>query len=161
MKKTIKIFIYLVLPVLLVLILAVLIVLPYGIKKYINEHGNEYTGRKMSVQEVKISYLSSTFRVIDFKLCEADGKTNFVSFDTLLVKISPFPLLSSKLVVEKFRLVRPEITIVRKDSLYNFDDILVFINSKPKTESSEQPSAPFKYFLKNIAMEQGENIIYR
>ena len=155
MRKAVKVIVFIVLPVILALIIIVLIALPYGLRKYINEHGNEYTGRKMSVQEIKINYLRSTFSIIDFKMQEADGQHTFVSFDTLLVHLKPFPLISSKLVVEQFRLVKPMVTIVRKDSVYNFDDILVFLKSKPKPESSDDKKTSFGYFLKNISMEKG------
>ena len=158
MKKAYKIILFIILPVILTLILVVLIALPYGMRKYINEHGKDYTGRVTSVRDIKINYFTATLNVLDFKLMEADGKSNFVSFDSLIVKLSPFKLLSSKLVVEKFRLVRPEVSIVRKDSVYNFYDIIAFVNSKPKTAPSEKPSEPFQYFLNSISMDQGKLI---
>lgn len=158
MKKAIKVILYFVLPVLVALVIVALAYLPYGLKKYINEHGREYTGRKLSVQDIQIRYLKSTLTVRDFKFFEADGQSTFVSFDTLSVKISPFPLLTSKLVVEHFRLVNPLINIVRKDTVYNFDDILAFVQSKPKEVPTDQPKAPFQYLLKNISVEQGKLI---
>lgn len=156
MNKAIKILLRFVLPVLLGLFLLFLIVLPYGIKRYLNEHGNEYTGRKVSVQDIQINYFTATFRILDFKMFEEDGKATFVSFDSLVVNISPLPLLASKFVVKQIRLARPMVTIIRKDSIYNFTDILTFLNSKPKTEPSKGESKPFRYFLNNIAMEQGK-----
>ena len=161
MRKAVKIIIYIVLPVILALLILVLIALPYGIKKYVNKHGAEYTGRKMSVQDVKINYFSATFNIIDFKMLEADGQAAFVSFDTLMVHIAPFPLFSSKLVVRQIRLVKPFVNLVRKDSLYNFDDIIAFVNSKPKAkaDSLSKPSSPFEYVLNKISLEQG-NLIF-
>ena len=158
MSKAAKIILFVVLPVLVISAIIFLIVLPIGLKNYINEHGSEYSGRKTIVRDIKIDYLSTTLSILDFKLLEADGKTIFVSFDTLQVAISPFPLISSKLVVEKIHLVRPYANIVRKDSLYNFDDIIKFVNSKPKENSSEKSAASFQYMLKNIVMEQGKLI---
>ncbi len=155
MKKVYKIILFVLLPLFLVIILAVLLAAPYGIKRYINEHGQEYTGRMLSVQDITITYFPVTFSLMDFKMLEADGKGTFVSFDTLAVKISPIPLLSSKLVVEQFRLVHPAVSIVRKDTTFNFDDILRFLKSKPKTEEKGKPSKAFAYFLKNLGMEKG------
>jgi hypothetical protein len=77
----------------------------------------------------------------------------------MMVKISYLPLLNSKFVLEKFRLVNPAISIVRKDSTYNFDDILAFINSKPGKEDSGKPTKPFKYFLSNLSIERGKLVI--
>ena len=155
MNKAIKIFVRIILPVILGLTLLFLILLPYGLKKYINEHGNEYTGRKISVQDIQINYFTTTFRILDFKMFEADNKATFVTFDSLTVDISPFPLLASKLVVNKIRLVKPVVNISRKESVYNFDDIISFLNKKPKADTTKK-GAPFRYFLNNIAMEQGK-----
>ena len=156
MKKAFKIILIYILPAIIVLIVAVLIALPSVLKNYINKHGQEYSGRKTTVQDIKIDYFQSTFSIVDFKLYEADGSSMFVAFDSLTINIKPLPLLTSRLVVEKFRLVRPAVNIVKKDSIFNFDDILVFVNSKPKEEASEKPSKPFAYFLSNISMEQGK-----
>ncbi len=155
MKRSVKIIFFIVLPVILALIIVVALALPYGLKKYINEHGIEYTGRKMSVRDIKINYLKSSFNILDFKMYEADGQTNFVSFDTMMVKIFYLPLLTSKLVVEKFRLVNPAISVIRKDSIYNFDDIPAFYNAKPKPENTGEPAKPFEYYFNNISVERG------
>ena len=155
MNKTKRIIFKIVLPFLLALILLFLILLPYGLKKYINQHGNEYTGRKISVQDIQINYFTTTFRILDFRMMEADGKATFVSFDSLSVDISPWPLSASKLVINKIRLLKPFVNISRKDSVYNFDDIIAFLNKKPKADATKK-SAPFRYFLNNIDMEQGK-----
>ena len=155
MKKVYKVILFFVLPLLLVILLALLLAAPYGIKRYINGHGQEYTGRKLSVEDIQINYFPTSFSVLNFKMMEADGKGIFVSFDTLAVKVSLLPLLTSKLVVEQFRLVHPVVSVVRKDTTFNFDDILRFLKSKPKTAESAKPSKPFAYFLKNLGMEKG------
>ena len=160
MKKIVRILLYIILPLIVALIIAVVVSFPYVIKKYINEHGQEYSGRKTSVQEIKINYFNTSFSVIGFKLMEADGQSTFVAFDTMLVNIKPLPLLSAKLVVQQFRLVKPEISVVRKDSSFNFSDILTFINSKPKTTDAGNPSKPFVYFLNNISMEKGKLVFF-
>jgi len=158
MRKAVKILIYLVLPVMAGLMLLALLFLPYGIKRYINNHGNEYTGRKISVGEIKANYFTSTFSVHDFRMFESDGTSTFVAFDTLLVDIKPLPLFTAKLVVEQIRLVKPEVNIVLKDSVFNFDDILAFLDAKSRADTlnkSAEPSEPFSYFLRNISMEGG------
>jgi len=158
MKKSAKILLYIVLPLFFGLMLTSLILLPYFTKRYINEHGIEYTGRKILVGDIQANYFNTTFSILNFKMFEADGSSTFVSFDTLLVKIKPLPLFTAKLVVEQIRLVKPEVNITMKDSTFNFDDILVFLDTKDKADTlvqSGEPSKPFSYFLKNISMEGG------
>lgn len=155
MKKVVKIITFFILPAIIVLLVVALIALPHVAKNYINKHGKEYTGRKLSVNQIGINYFKTTFNIIDFKMFEADDRETFVAFDTLTVKISPLRLFSYELEIEKIRLVKPEATIVRKDSIFNFDDIIAFFNSKPK-DTVSKASKPLKYVLKNISLEQGK-----
>ncbi len=156
MKKAFKIIVFFVLPVLILLIIIALIALPYVARNYINDHGKEYSGRKIAVDQIKVNYFTTTFNVINFKMFEADEREAFVSFDTLMVEINPLRLFSSELNIEKIRLVKPEVTITRQDTIYNFSDIIAFINSKPKTDTVSKPSGPFKYIMKNISLVNGK-----
>ncbi len=155
MKRVIKIIIFFILPAFVVLLAVAMIALPFVAKDYINKHGKEYTGRQLSVDQVKINYLTTTFNVLGFKMLEADDRETFLSFDTLTVDVNPIRLFSSELEIGKLRLVRPEVTITRKDSIFNFDDIITFLNSK-SNEDTVKTSEPFKYILKNISLEKGK-----
>jgi hypothetical protein len=149
---------FFVLPGLLVILVALLVALPSILKNYVNKHGQEYIGRATTIQELRINYFTSTFSIHNFKMLEADGKSTFASFDTLLVAIKPLPLFTAKLMVEQIRLVKPEVYISMKDSAFNFDDIPAFLDAKAKADTLDQPaepSEPFGYFLKNISMEGG------
>ena len=156
MKKAIKIILFFVLPALIILIIIALIALPPVAKKYINEHGKEYVGRKLSVDQLRINYFTSTFSIIGFRMFEADEQAPFVAFDSLTVDINPLRLFSSELDIEKIRFVKPEVTIIRTDSVFNFDDIIAFFNSKPKTDTVSKPSGPYKYVIRNISLISGK-----
>jgi hypothetical protein len=158
MKKAFKIIVFIVLPVLIALIIIVLVALPPVAKNYINKHGKEYSGRKLSVNQIRINYFTSTFSIIGFTMFEADDLAPFVAFDSLTIDINPLRLFSSELDIEKFRIVKPEATITRQDSVFNFDDIIAFFNSKPKTDTISKPSGPFKYVMKNISLVGGKLI---
>jgi hypothetical protein len=95
MKRIVRIITRFVLPLIIVLMVAALVVLPHVAKNYINKHGKEYTGRKLSVNQIRINYFTRTFNIIDFKMFEADERETFVAFDTLTVKINPLRFLSS------------------------------------------------------------------
>ena len=156
MKRAVKIIFFYVIPTLVVFLIIGLMLLPTVAKKYINQHGKDYSGRQLSVNQIRINYFTATIRLIDFKMAEADGLNPFVSFDTLMVDINPLRLFSSELNLEQIRLVKPEVTIVRKDSLFNFDDILAFFKSKSEADTVNEPSKPLKYVVNNISMEKGK-----
>ena len=155
MRKTLRIIVYFILPALIVLIIIALVALPHVAKNYLNKHGKEYTGRNLFVNQIRINYLTTTVHVIGFKMFETDGQETFVSFDTLTVDLNPWRYLSSELEIGKISLVRPEVTIIRKDSVFNFDDIIAFMHSKPAKDGVNEPSEPLKYVIKNISVERG------
>ena len=153
MRRLFRIITFYVIPAAIAVVIIALIAFPYIAKNYINEHGKEYTGRKIAVNQIRINYFKTTLRVIDFKMFEPDDQKSFVAFDTLLVKINPFRLLSSELNIGQIRLVKPEVTIIRSDTIFNFDDILAFLRSKPKPETKS--SKQFKYVIRNISLDKG------
>ncbi len=156
MKKANKIITRIILPALIALIIIVLIALPYVAEKYINDHGKEYSGRKLSVNQIRINYFTTTFNIIGFKMFEADEREVFIAFDTLTVDINPLHYFSSELNIGKIRLVKPEVKIVRQDTVFNFNDIIAFLNKKPGSDSISKPSTAFKYVIKNISLEKGK-----
>ena len=155
MKKVIKIFAVVIIPLVIVALIITMIVLPGLTKNYINKHGKELIGRKVSVNDIHINYLKTICIINDFKLFEPDEKTFFFKFDTLLVDLNPWPLFRSELNIEKIRLVKPVIRIVRHDTIFNFDDMIAFQNAKPRVKP-EEPSKPLSYVIKEITMSKGE-----
>lgn len=155
MKRVIKITIFFILPAVVGLLAVAMIALPFVAKDYINKHGIEYTGRQLSVDQIKINYLTTTFNVLGFKMLEANDRDTFLSFDTLTLDVNPLRLFSSELEIGELRLIRPEVVITRKDSVFNFDDIITFLNSK-SSDDTVKTSEPFKYVLKNISLEKGK-----
>ena len=155
MKRFARVVLFFIIPTLIALIIIALYAFPFVAKNYINEHGKEYAGRKLAVNQIHINYWNTTLRVIDFKMFESDDVQPFVTFDTLLIKINPFRLLSSELNVGQFRLVKPEMTVTRRDTTFNFDDIIAFFKAKPKVEPTKKSSKPFKYVIRNISLDRG------
>ena len=156
MKKPVKIILYIILPILIILIVIALIALPKIARNYINEHGKDLIGRKISVNQLNINYLNANLTIVDFRFFEPDEQTPFFKFDTLLIDLQPWHLVSSELFIEKIRLVKPEVTIIRKDTTFNFDDISAFLNFKSNEDSISKPSKPLRYIVKNITLDRGK-----
>lgn len=156
MKRALKIIIRFIIPTIIVLFIIALFVLPYVVKYYINKHGAAYSGRKLFVNQIRINYFKTVVKVIDFKMFEADDILPFVTFDTLVVDVNLLHLLSSELDIAKIRLVKPEVSIIRSDTVFNFDDIIAFFNSQPKEDTVSRPAKPFKYIVKDLSCEKGK-----
>ena len=69
------------------------------LKKYLVEHSEEWTGRKIAIGSIIINPFKFSVSVNDFKGFEAKSDSVFVSFDMLYVSAVLFPLFSKKLVI--------------------------------------------------------------
>ncbi|HEX6224645.1 MAG TPA: hypothetical protein VFZ52_09555, partial [Chryseolinea sp.] len=108
----------------------------YFLKKYLVEHSEEWTGRKISIGSISINPLKLSVRVDDFKGFEAKSDAVFVSFDELYVDVVLFPLFSKNLVVEKVMLTEPHMRIVMTGESFNFDDLVKRFSSEGSTPAS-------------------------
>jgi hypothetical protein len=68
------------------------------------KRSKDLIGRQISLSKLKVNYLTSTIRIIDFNMLEADEEEVFVSFDTLLVNLAPLKLIRKNLVIQQFYL---------------------------------------------------------
>jgi len=139
-----------VLGILVALLILALAIAPVIVKKQAVKRSQELIGRQISLDKLKVNYFSSTVRVIDFKLYEADDEEVFVSFDTLLVNLAPLKLIRKNLVIKQFYLKGLTSHILLQDSIFNFTDLLEHHQSEePDTTTGE----PFQYIFSNLEMK--------
>jgi len=138
-----------------VIVLLALFLAPGFVKRIAVNKSKELIGRQISLEKLKINYFTSTIRLIDFKMFEANEIDLFVSFDTLLVNLAPLRLIKNEKVMEQLFLKGLTTNIVQYDSIFNFTDLLEFHRSEPDTTLDE----PFKYFLSKLEMQKA-NIKY-
>jgi hypothetical protein len=143
--------------VFLTLIVAVMILTPPVAKWYLNKHGRELTGRKIYLDKIRINYASFTFRIIGFKMYEKNDSTVFTGFDTLLVDLQPLKLIKSELVVKRLWLIDPVTRITKRDSVFNFSDIVDFFSAADTTAAKDtgRSSSNFKFKFSDIRLKEG------
>ena len=126
-------------------------VAPVIIKNYIINNSKELAGRQIDINSLKYNYFTSTAKVCDFKLFEANEKDVFVSFDTLIVNLEPLKYFKGNISIEQFYVKGLSSKVVMKDSTFNFDDLIAF-HSSPDSISTKPDSeeAPLKYAISNI-----------
>lgn len=136
-------------------ILLILFFLPTLVKNYIVSHGKDLTGRKITVGQFKYNYFSSTAKIYDFKMYEANDIDAFSTLDTLIVNLEPLKLLSNTLEIEQLYMRGLMTKIIMKDSIFNFDDLVAFY-AQPKdtliTEAAE--SETYKFSISNIELKK-------
>ena len=140
--------------ILLALILLVLVLAPGILKNQVVKRSPELIGREISLDKLKVNYFSSTIRLMDFVLYEAENREAFVSFDTLLINLAPLRLIRKDKVIEQLYLAGLSAHIIQEDSLFNFTDLLEHHQGE-ETKSSKADTAagePFQYILSNLEL---------
>lgn len=146
---------------LLALVGIALLVVLFGIspfaKYYVEQHGKELVGRRVTVDELKINLLNGKLNIGNFTLYEADDKTPFVALDRFSTDVRLLALLGRKININYIDLVRPDIHIAQRGSSFNFDDMVAHFNSdttaveKPKSEKS-----PWIIDIDSITIRNGQ-----
>ncbi|UMB54916.1 DUF748 domain-containing protein [Lutibacter sp. A64] len=146
--------------VLLILITIFLLLSPAGIKNYVIKNSKSLVGRQIDIDKLNLNYFTGTIKLIDFKMFENDGTTEFIKFDTLILNTEPYKYINNKIVIEQFLLSGLTVNTIQKDSIFNFNDLLEFYKSEPDTlQTKEEDLEPIKYYLNNLELK-GANFIY-
>jgi hypothetical protein len=145
--------------VIFTLLICAMILAPPTARWYINKNGKELTGRRVYVDKIRINYGTFTFRIIGFKMFEKNDSTVFTGFDTLLVDLQPLKLIKSELDIKRLWLIDPVARITKKDTVFNFSDIIEHFSAPDTTvvaDSSSFSSSGFKFKLSDIRLKHGE-----
>jgi len=142
--------------ILMAIVILALIFAPVIVKNQTIKRSPELIGRQISLDKLKVNYFSSTIRLIDFILYEAEEEEAFVSFDTLLVNLAPLRLIRKEKVIEQLYLAGLTAHIIQEDSIFNFTDLIEHHQTEEK-DSSERDSTsdePFQYIFSNLELNQ-------
>jgi hypothetical protein len=143
--------------ILLAIIVLAMIFTPYIARSYINKNGKELIGRNINLEKIRINYFTFTFRIIGFKLFEKNDTSVFIKFDTLLVDLQPMKLIQSELVVKRLWLINPVSRITKRDTVFNFSDIIDFFSTNDSTAVKDTvPSkSEYKFAFSDIRLSKG------
>ena len=145
------------LAIILMLIVSIMIFTPPVARWYINKHGKELIGRNINLEKIRINYFTFTFRIIGFKLFEKNDTSVFIKFDTLLVDLQPIKLIQSELVVKRLWLINPVSGITKRDTVFNFSDIIDFFSTTDTTAVKDTVSSKsdYKFEFSDIRLSKG------
>ncbi|NJN24843.1 MAG: DUF748 domain-containing protein [Cyclobacteriaceae bacterium] len=138
MKK--RLFLGITIIVLAILGLA-LVLLPLIVRKVVVNNSKEWTGRSISWNKFKLNYFTGRAKIIDFEIYEPDDSTVFASFDTLIIDMEPYRLISNQLVLEQLYLRGLYVNVVMNDSAFNFDDLVARFARASEDDSAEVAGA--------------------
>ena len=134
------------------IIILVLIFLPTLIKSYVIKNSKELVGRQIDIGKLKYNYFTSSIKIYDFKMFEQNENDIFTSFDTLIVNLEPYKLISNTKALEQLYIKGLMVRTIMKDSTFNFDDLIAYHNSPADTLETEEDEN-FKYELSNLELK--------
>ncbi len=123
MKKKI---VLITLAILVLLIAAALILAPNIARNSLVKNSKEWTGRQLALEKLHLNYFTGTLRAVNFKMFESDDTSTFVAFDTLILNIVPYKLISNELIIQQLYLKGLYAAVAMEDSHFNFDDLVAF-----------------------------------
>lgn len=162
MKRMVKILLWVGAGIIVLLLAIILLISP--IARYMMEkNGEEYTGRQVKLNSLKINLLNGHVSFTGLTLFEPNKKDIFVSCDSFALDVSLAKYLTSgKLNINYIRINGLTSTITQKGEVFNFDDILKKFTAGDtlKKPADTTASKPFKYYIHNISLKNG-HFIYK
>ena len=154
MNKKLKLLL-IVLAVLAALIAATALLIPPLAKNYIEKHGKELIGRKVTIEKLRFNLLNGKLRVENAALMERDDSTVFASLGGFYTQIRLFPLLRRHVHIDAVSLTRPDIGIWQDGNRFNFDDLLATLLPQRDTVEEQAPAKPWRIDIDDIALHEG------
>lgn len=106
----------------LILLIAVLIS-PVA-KHYIEKHSKELTGRTVTMDKLCINIFNGGVKIEGFRMLEASDSAEFVTFDTLDLRVRLFKLLKEEVNVKRIDLVGLNVNLQQNGEWFNFSDMI-------------------------------------
>lgn len=150
-KRAIAVFLFFVVVSLVVAIVAAVFFLPRIVQSKAQEFAAENFSRELTVRKIELDPFNLAVRLEGVRLSEPGQKTAFVSFDHLLVKLSPQTFSEFNPVIREVRLVNPVVHIVRQQNgKYNIDDMVTYWS-----RSGENDAGKTLFSINNVQLENG------
>lgn len=141
-------------------IVLILILFPSIAKRYIVNNSKELIGRQVFMDKLSINYFNGKLSIYDFKMFEPNERDVFLSFDTLIVNTAPYKYLSNIRALDQFYLEGLSINISKRDSVFNFDDLVAFHTAEDSTKSTSKEGETFRYVLNNLELKRANLSFY-
>lgn len=138
-----------------VVILFIIMALSPVAKSVVNNHGQDIIGRDMTVEQVFINPFFGTVTLHDFHCKEANGITDFVTFERLHVQINWLALAGKHVNLRHIHLDDFSGEVLSGKNSFNFTDIIDHFASKDTTARDTTPSQ-WTVSLKDIQLRNGK-----
>lgn len=140
-----------------VLIIAVVLLSPIT-KWYIQKHSEEWTGRKITIEKLRLNPFRGSVTIKGLTVLEQKKDEVFFRAEEFYVNVELFKALRSEFEITEVSFSKPEVVIIQTNDSFNFNDLVSRFAAD--STSSTTDTSVVKYWLKNIAIRNGA-VTYR
>lgn len=143
--------------VLIGLMLLSMLIVPWQLQQQSEQWIATRTGRTLSYERVHFNPFTLKLELGGIVLTEPDGNDPFVSFERVMVAVSPHSLLRRALILRRVEIDRPYLNVaLLGEQLYNFSDFVALFAAD--AEAQPEPVAekkPLHFSMNNIVVSGG------
>lgn len=133
-------------------VVLLLIIVASPLTKYLVEkYDVKYTGREITIGRAIVNPLAGSLGLRNFRMYESGSDSVFVSAGKFAANISILKLIRGIYDVSSIKLNKPEINIIREDTVFNFSDLI----TKFATAGDTVPEEVLKLNIRNIEVNDG------
>ena len=156
MKKSLKITVILS-SILLGLVLMIIIFISPISKYLIEKYSEEYTGRKITMEGLRINIFNGSMTAKGFTVFEAKSAKPFFKTDVLDVNIAVYKLWAGQYDITSVELLNPYVQVIQKGDKFNYTDLMNRFFADDTTKKVD--TKPVKYWARNIQVNNA-TILY-
>ena len=144
----------------IVLLFALILALSPVVKHIVNTHGEDIVGRQLHADKVIINPFWGGVSIYGFQCKEANGETDFVTFDRLYVQIAWPQLAAKRVKLRRIFLDGFSGQVLKSKDKLNFSDIIERFAKPDTIQETDTTSGGWKIFLDDIRINNS-NLRYR
>ena len=145
--------------VLLTLLLALTIFIPWQVGKQSNNWVIANTERKLTLGDISFNPFNLTIKIAKSSLSEPNSKATFATFESLTISASILSIVEQAVIIDKIVLTDPVINVEQLDHQnYNFSDFIAAV-SKQSNEPPIKSTQPIPFILDKFILSGG-NIVF-
>ncbi len=156
-SKKLRRLLFIVLGSLLALVIVSLFFLSSIVKYLIESRSEEYTGRKIKMDNLHINLFSGNIRFDKLKIFEAKSNNVFFVCDKIEATIAVHKLLASKYDITELKFDKPIINIIQKGNRFNYSDLIKrFVTDSPPAKKEAKPT---QYWIHDLLIDSAR-VVY-
>ncbi len=137
---------------LLAVVILLLVFLSTIAKYLIEKHAEEYTGRRILLENLHINVFTGNIRVDQLRIYEAKSNKIFIDCPRLELGISVSRLIGKQYDISSLVVEKPLINITQRGNHFNYDDLIKRFNTAAPS-GSKAPEKPVRYYIRNLRID--------